>query len=271
MRYKRRSFLGFMVAGGAAVVTSPAALLAAPQHRQPINLLPIRINSITPVTDPVTGVVSLVANGVIGAAGNTFTTPLSLSALPNAADPATPILHLQVGAIHLDLLGLVVDTSPICLQIDAIPGPGNLLGNLLSAVANLLNNGLSLGAILTQLGASLATFLNGLTALLNGALSQATTVNQAGANPQVTVSGTSILNLSLGPVHLNLLGLDVLLDNCSNGPVVVSITAVPGPGNLLGNLLAGLAGLLNTPANVNAIQNALQRIAAEIQRLVALV
>jgi len=260
-----------MVAGGAAVVTSPSALLAAPQHRQPINMLPIHINSVTAVTDPVTGVVNLVANGVIGAAGNTFTTPLGLSAEPNAANPTCPILHLQVGAIHLDLLGLVVDTSPICLQIDAMSGPGNLLGNLLCGVANLLNNGVSLGDILTQLGTALTNFLNGLTGLLNGALSQATSVNQAGPNPQVTVSGTSILNLSLGPVHLNLLGLDVLLDNCSNGPVVVSITAVPGPGNLLGNLLAGLAGLLNTPANINAIQNAIQRVAAEIQRLVALV
>jgi hypothetical protein len=173
-----------------------------------------------------------------------------------------------LGAIHLDLLGLVVDTSPICLQINAIPGSGNLLGNLLAAVANLLNGGVSLGDILTQLGASLTNFLNGLTALLNGALSQATSVNQAGPNPAVTVSGTNILNLSLGPVNLNLLGLQVILDNCNNGPVVVTITAVPGPGNLLGNLLAGLAGLLNTPANINALQNALMRVAAEIQRLV---
>src|SRR5215216_1028328 len=49
------------------------------------------------------------------------------------------ILTLNIGAIHLDLLGLVVDLSPIDLVIDAVSGPGNLLGNLLCAVAGLLD------------------------------------------------------------------------------------------------------------------------------------
>lgn len=50
------------------------------------------------------------------------------------------ILQLDVGAIHLDLLGLVVDLSPIHLNITAEPGSGQLLGNLLCAVAHLLDN-----------------------------------------------------------------------------------------------------------------------------------
>jgi len=59
-----------------------------------------------------------------------------------AADPATcTILTLHTGAIHLDLLGLVVDISPINITITAVSGPGNLLGNLLCAIANLLNGG----------------------------------------------------------------------------------------------------------------------------------
>jgi len=49
------------------------------------------------------------------------------------------ILNLDIGAIHLDLLGLVVDLSPISLDITAVSGPGNLLGNLLCAVAGLLD------------------------------------------------------------------------------------------------------------------------------------
>jgi hypothetical protein len=49
------------------------------------------------------------------------------------------ILHLVLGPIHLNLLGLVVTTNQIVLDITAVPGAGNLLGNLLSAVANLLN------------------------------------------------------------------------------------------------------------------------------------
>ncbi len=76
----------------------------------------------------------------------------------NTALPLTPgtatcsILVLNTGAIHLDLLGLVVNLSPIHLTITAVAGPGNLLGNLLCAVANLLNGGTpDLGALTTLL------------------------------------------------------------------------------------------------------------------------
>jgi hypothetical protein len=49
-----------------------------------------------------------------------------------------------------------------------------------------------------------------------------------------------ILNLVLGPLHLNLLGLHVDLNQ-----VVLNITGVTGTGQLLGNLLCGVANLLN--------------------------
>lgn len=49
-----------------------------------------------------------------------------------------------------------------------------------------------------------------------------------------------ILNLVLGPLDLNLLGLEVHLDR-----VVLNIVATPGSGNLLGNLLCAVAGLLD--------------------------
>ncbi|MFC7494229.1 MULTISPECIES: hypothetical protein [unclassified Nocardioides] len=49
-----------------------------------------------------------------------------------------------------------------------------------------------------------------------------------------------ILNLVLGPLDLNLLGLEVHLDR-----VVLDIVAVTGAGNLLGNLLCAVAGLLD--------------------------
>lgn len=49
-----------------------------------------------------------------------------------------------------------------------------------------------------------------------------------------------ILNLVLGPLDLNLLGLEVRLNR-----VVLDIVAVPGAGNLLGNLLCAVAGLLD--------------------------
>lgn len=49
-----------------------------------------------------------------------------------------------------------------------------------------------------------------------------------------------ILNLVLGPLHLNLLGLHVDLNQ-----VVLNITGVTGSGQLLGNLLCEVANLLN--------------------------
>ena len=218
----------------------------------------------------------LVALGKIGS--QVFSIPLTLSATPAAAnDPtAVPILHLRIDPIHLDLLGLKVDTSPICLDIAAQPGPGNLLGNLLAGVANLLNSGSPLGTILGGLTSTQLTNLTtGLTDLLNGVFG---TLTAPGAVTGVGSTGTGgtgghghggvdILNLSVGPVDLNLLGLTVGLDNCNNGPVTIDITAEQGSGKLLGNLLGGLAHALDG-GNVAAIDRLIGRIADRIGQLV---
>ena len=52
--------------------------------------------------------------------------------------------------------------------------------------------------------------------------------------------GCDILNLVLGPLDLDVLGLVVQLNQ-----VELDIIAEPGPGNLLGNLLCDVAGLLD--------------------------
>jgi hypothetical protein len=69
------------------------------------------------------------------------------------------ILHLVLGPLHLDLFGLVVDLNQIVLDIDAEPGPGNLLGNLLCAITGLFDNSGPLNII--------ADLLNSLLDLLN--------------------------------------------------------------------------------------------------------
>jgi hypothetical protein len=64
------------------------------------------------------------------------------------------ILHLEVGPIDLDLLGLQVHLDQIVLDITAQSGPGNLLGNLLCAIAGLLDGNAPLNqlvALLNQL------------------------------------------------------------------------------------------------------------------------
>jgi hypothetical protein len=64
-------------------------------------------------------------------------------ALPVAAPAGSTcqILNLTLGPLHLNLLGLVVNLNQIHLVINAVQAPGNLLGNLLCAIANLLNGG----------------------------------------------------------------------------------------------------------------------------------
>lgn len=66
-----------------------------------------------------------------------------------------------------------------------------------------------------------------------------------------------ILNLVLGPLDLNLLGLHVTLNR-----VVLRIEAIPGPGNLLGNLLCAVAGLLDQTSALGELRltNILNRI-----------
>jgi hypothetical protein len=70
------------------------------------------------------------------------------------------------------------------------------------------------------------------------------TVDQAFRAVVTSLSATcQILNLDIGPIDLNLLGLVVDIS-----PISIDITAVSGPGNLLGNLLCGLVGLLDQPS-----------------------
>ena len=67
---------------------------------------------------------------------------LAGGASPSAAAAPTgscQILDLTLGPLHL-MLGLVVDLNQVHLEITAQQGSGNLLGNLLCAVAGLLDN-----------------------------------------------------------------------------------------------------------------------------------
>ncbi len=67
------------------------------------------------------------------------------------------VLRLVLGPLDLNLLGLQIDLSRIVLNITAISGAGNLLGNLLCAVAGLLDGGL--GGVLNRVIALLNQIL----------------------------------------------------------------------------------------------------------------
>jgi hypothetical protein len=64
-----------------------------------------------------------------------------------------------------------------------------------------------------------------------------------------------VLFLQLGPLYLDLLGLVVELDQ-----VTLEIRAEQGPGNLLGNLLCAVLGILDRGGPLAALVNHLNRI-----------
>jgi len=220
-----------------------------------INIIP-NVTSVSLVNN------QLVATGTVTATihGQTTTVPFSAPIDITVAQAGVcPVLDLRLGPINLNLLGLVVQTSPICLTITATPG-GGLLGDLLCQLGTLLNQGLTISQALATFSPSdLQTLLGGITDLLNGALAN---LNQAIVT-LISRPGThhtcAILHLELGPLNLTLLGLNVVLDNCANGAITLDITAVTGQGNLLGNLLCELldGGLINIGATLQNIINQL--------------
>jgi hypothetical protein len=89
----------------------------------------------------------------------------------------------------------------------------------------------------------------------------------AGASqlPNPTPGACQILDLVLQPINLNLLGLRV-----ATSRIEVLIEAIPGAGNLLGNLLCGITGILDpraaTPASPSQLTQVLNALLALVPR-----
>ena len=84
---------------------------------------------------------AIVRNVVVG---------VTASQVPTVA-ATCPILHLDLGPLFLDVLGLQVDLSQVVLDIAAESGAGNLLANLLCAVTGLLDSPGGLARLLNQI------------------------------------------------------------------------------------------------------------------------
>jgi hypothetical protein len=105
-----------------------------------------------------------------------------------------------------------------------------------------------------------------ITGIINGTQSIVSTFSAPIAPPSATATQAAaaataaatcqILNLVLGPINLNILGLVVNIPN----PIVLNITAVPGAGNLLGNLLCSVVNLLNGGGALQQIADLLNQI-----------
>ena len=73
-----------------------------------------------------------------------------------AAQPACDVLHLVLGPLDLNLLGLRIQLNQVVLDITAVPGAGNLLGNLLCAIVGILDPPGPLGQLVALLNNLLA-------------------------------------------------------------------------------------------------------------------
>jgi hypothetical protein len=146
--------------GAVALAARPVA--AAPKGGSSATTF---INSFTPGVGGFTGTLTMTGfqliNGVLSAVGTLAGTVLdgtgtsvgtvtqSVTA-PVSVSASCTILALTLGPLHLNLLGLVIDLNQVVLNITAVPGAGNLLGNLLCAVADLLNSGSGLSNLLNS-------------------------------------------------------------------------------------------------------------------------
>jgi hypothetical protein len=120
-------------------------------------------------TDPVTNAartivtqasipVDRAASGGAASAAEADTEEMPTSGPAVAVQPACDVLNLVLGPLDLNLLGLRIQLNQVVLDITAVPGAGNLLGNLLCTIVGILDAGGPL--------AQVVALLNGLLALL---------------------------------------------------------------------------------------------------------
>ena len=129
-----------------AATLAPSATAAPPAAGLTSTITPAQSGGILDGVFTITSVTTndagqLIANGVFtGTANGQAVTDTAQAPINAPARGSCRILDLTLGPLHLDLLGLTVDLNQVHLVITAVRGPGNLLGNLLCAVAGLLDN-----------------------------------------------------------------------------------------------------------------------------------
>jgi hypothetical protein len=145
----RRITLILTLVGVIGLVAAPAVSAAPPARGDVLSttIQDARVTVDSLARDPATN--ELLATITV----TNITTNQSLSDLvvPAQVGAACDILSLDLGPLNLDVLGLVVDLSEVNLDITAVPGPGNLLGNLLCAVAGLLDGPSPLAQVIDRL------------------------------------------------------------------------------------------------------------------------
>jgi hypothetical protein len=137
-----------------------------------------------------------------------------------------------------------------------LPDGGTLEGTLSGLQATRDGNILNISGILNGQATQIVDGVPVVTDIVGQAFDLGFDFSDLQGNGGPGQAGCQILFLDVGPIFLDLLGLQVDLSQ-----IVLDITAVPGAGKLLGNLLCSVAHLLDSPGNpLNAITNQLNRI-----------
>ena len=154
------------------------------------------------------------------------------------------VLTLTLEELQLDLLGLRVDLSEVNLRIFAVRrGEGSgILGRLFCALSR-SSVRLGRGSSAAQAHKAVRSLNTRLKNRPMRALRASATLSDSGdAQAAQTTPSCRVLNLILGPLDLNLLGLVVELYGPNRrSPITLSITSFPGQG-VLGDLFCNLAG-----------------------------
>ena len=167
-------------------------------------------------------------------------------------EASTDVLTLHVAPVQLDLLGALVNTSPIDVSITANSGPGLILGNIVFDLANLFNDLPGQPLNIDVLNQQLSDLL--------GLVNTAVGLIPAAEVPTVLPREGQILSLTVPALDLNLLGLLV-----ETSPITVNADAVEGDGKLLGNVLTTLLNTLDaTPEKIAQLNNTLNGVLARV-------
>jgi hypothetical protein len=169
-----------------------------------------------------------VVTATLSGAGATPTTVRQRVVLQVRPGARCQILLLTLNQLDLTLLGVTVHLDPVRLQITGRPA-GGILGRLFCSLAG--------ARLRTGRTAAVASLNRG----LRGHPMHPIHITAVGRAAQVPAGSCSILDLVVGPLHLDLLGLVVDLNR-----VHLTVTANPN-GGLLGRLLCGVANA-TTPA-----------------------
>jgi hypothetical protein len=231
MGARRLALLAAVAAIGVAVALAVSASPALPatQSAKPARLtVGVRVVHLAAAGRTLRGT-GIVTATLTNQAGQTSTIR-SRVAFTAAAGRDCHILTLTLNKLHLSLLGLNVDLAKVVLTITGIPSGhpgGGVLGSLFCSLANTRLAADRRAAAARALSADLQRQPNRVLRFTVYLQPNATT-RQAGAT-------CPVLDLVLGPLHLNLLGLVVDLNQ-----VHLTVTATQG-GGILGNLFCSLS------------------------------